>query len=175
MRQGWIAAVVCAAALAVAGCSWPPASQVAGSPTTPDRAIVVTRTTTEAKADAAAKSAQEQLAHGAVGVAGVLLGDPLTSAVAYGATVVGLAAIEQGKGVSRQTTTITVPVTGGEPSCSVLKPDGTAYVLVGQATVTALDDVVPDGLPPEDAALWRRMMGALAGGATPQPEGVSPQ
>jgi len=175
MRQSWIVVVLCAA-LVVAGCSWPPASQVAAAASPPGREIVIECRDVLAEASAPAETALKEVAPAAVGLGSVLLGsNPIAALAVFMGGTLGIAIVEQAKGGTYELQHIRVPVPDGAPSCTVRKADGAIVVLVGGAAAIALDDGMPDGLAPEDAALWRRMMGALAGGATPQPEGVSPQ
>ena len=144
------------------GCSWPPASQTA-TPQAAGRDIVVEFRTREMKADATKDSMAKHIAPAVVGTVGLLSGgNPLFTVIAYAAGYVGLAAVEQGKSGSTVTVVVRVPKLPGESSCTIIKPDGSAIVLTGGATAATFpDDGLPDGLTPGDAALWRRLSGAL--------------
>lgn len=175
-----VIAVTCLV-LCLCGCSLKPQHEAIGPGGEAPKAegggreIVIEVRSREMKADAAKESSARYLAPAAVGGVGLLVGgNPLGMMLAYAASHVGLAAVEQGKSGSTTSVTARVPKADGEPSCTVIKPDGTTYVLTGGATVTALADGLPDGLSPTDAALWRRLHAATLA-ASPQPEGISPK
>ena len=170
-------AAVALTALLVAGCSML-GEQAASRPQGQwgNTEIVGEFSEHEITAEAAAEPSAKYITPGIVGVVGALVAkDPLMSVVAYGATMVGLAAVEQGKAGHYGTQTIRVPVIPGQPSCTIRRPDSTTIILVGRATSTALGDGLPDGLSADDAALWRRMMGAATAAATPQPPTIGPK
>lgn len=159
------AVAVAAGLVAVAGCSFPPQLEVAE--TAPSgRVIVAERTEWLAEAQAAKEPSMKHVAPGAVALISALVGaNPLGVMIAYGATAVGVAAVEQGKGGIAERARVEVPVTEGQCSRTEVRPDGSISIEVWPA-------VAPR--PPADDE-ERGGLSSVLDGPPVQPRGIAPR
>lgn len=161
---GVFAGLALVGAILGSGCSFPPGD---AAPRWGDHEIVVQCSKFKPAREAQDTSAIGDLSDvgpAALGMVSTFLGgDPLVSVIAVVAGDVARRLIERASDAEGETQNIRVPVPAGAPSCTLRRADGSVIILVGQATATAFEDGLPEGLSADDAALWRRLMGASGG------------